>query len=118
VGFGSFRTDWLEVEKGGGLSTALRWGLKCGSWESKFGGDLDPSTGVEWVGLVCAWGTSEACVFGVPNWATLIRELPFLRDGTTWLWSSTVIRTRIWKMVKMVLITQLLLESRTSAYIE
>jgi hypothetical protein len=28
--------------------------------------DLDPLTGVERVGLVCAWGTSEACVSGYP----------------------------------------------------
>ena len=42
----------------------LRSGLKCGGLESKFGGDLDPLTGVEWVGLVCVWGTSEACVLG------------------------------------------------------
>ena len=29
-------------------------------------GDLDPVTGVEWVGLVCAWGTNEAFVLGYP----------------------------------------------------
>jgi hypothetical protein len=33
----SFRIDWLETEIGGGLSTALRPGLKCGGLESKFG---------------------------------------------------------------------------------
>ena len=27
-------------------------------------GDLDPSTGGEWVGLVCTWGTNGACVSG------------------------------------------------------
>ena len=37
VGFGSFWTDWLEAGKGGGLSTTLRPGLKCGGLESKFG---------------------------------------------------------------------------------
>jgi hypothetical protein len=37
VGFGSFWTDWLEAGVGGGLSTALRPGLKCGGLESKFG---------------------------------------------------------------------------------
>ena len=36
VGSGSFRTDWLDVGKGGGLSTILRPGLKCGGLESKF----------------------------------------------------------------------------------
>ena len=27
-------------------------------------GDVDPMTEVEWVGLVCAWGTNGACVLG------------------------------------------------------
>ena len=33
VSFGYFRTDRLEVGKGGGLSTTLRSGLKCGGLE-------------------------------------------------------------------------------------
>jgi hypothetical protein len=66
VDFGSFRTDWLEAEKGGGLSTTLRPGLKGVGLES-LDGDLDLSTGVELVGLACAWGTSEACVLGYPT---------------------------------------------------
>jgi hypothetical protein len=37
MGFGSFRTDWLEVGIGGGLRTALRPGLNYGGLESKFG---------------------------------------------------------------------------------
>jgi hypothetical protein len=65
------------------------------AWSPSLDRDLDLSTGVEWVGLVCAWGTSEAYVFWVPRWATLIHESLFLRDGTTWLWSGTVVRTRI-----------------------
>jgi hypothetical protein len=64
-------------------ASALRRGLKCGGLECKFGWDLDPSTGVEWVGIVCVWGTSETCVFGVPSWATVIRESSFLHDGMT-----------------------------------
>ena len=52
----------MEAGKGGGLITILRPGLKCGGMESKFGRDLDPVIGVEWVDLVCAWDTSEACV--------------------------------------------------------
>jgi hypothetical protein len=63
-GFRLFSDRLIGGGKGGGLSTALRSGLRCGGLESKFGWDLDPSTGVEWVGIVCAWGTSEACVFG------------------------------------------------------
>ena len=56
--------------------------------------------------------------FEVPSWATLIRESPFLRDGTTWLCSGTVVKTRTWKMVKLVLIAQPLLENSIGAYIE
>ena len=54
MGFGSFQTDLLEVGKGGGLSTTMRLGLKFGAWSPCLDGDLDPSIGVEWVGLVCA----------------------------------------------------------------
>ena len=56
--------------------------------------------------------------FEVPSWATLIHESPFLRDGTTWLCSGTVVKTRTWKMVKLVLIAQPLLENSIGAYIE
>ena len=52
--------------KGGGLSTMLRPGLKCGAWSPSLDGDLDPSIGVKLVGLVYAQGTSEACVSGYP----------------------------------------------------
>jgi hypothetical protein len=44
--------------------------------------DLEPVTGVEWVGLACAWGASEACVFRGTQLGTLIHESPILRDGT------------------------------------
>ena len=37
-----------------------------GAWSPNLDGDLDPMTGVEWVDLVCAWGTNEACVSGYP----------------------------------------------------
>ena len=53
--------------KGGGLSTILIPGLKCGGLESKFGRGLDLVRGVEWVGLVCAWDINEACVLGYPT---------------------------------------------------
>ena len=44
---------------------------ESGTQEWRFGvlsldGDLDPMTGVEWVSLACAWGTSGACVLGYP----------------------------------------------------
>ena len=52
----------MEAGKGRGLCTILRLGLKCGGLESKFGWGPGPVTGVEWVGLVCAWSTNGACV--------------------------------------------------------
>jgi hypothetical protein len=52
------------------------------------------------------------------HWATLIHESPFLRDGTTWLLSSTVVITEIWKNGKMFLIAYHLLKSSIGAYIE
>jgi hypothetical protein len=54
-----------------------------GAWSPSLDRDLDPLIGVEWVGLVCAWGTSEVCVFQGTQLGTLIHESPFLRDGTT-----------------------------------
>ena len=44
----------------------LRPGLKCGAWSPSLDGDLDLATGVEWVGLVCAWGINGTCVSGYP----------------------------------------------------
>ena len=44
-----------------------------GAWSPSLDGDLDPFIGVERVGLVCAWGTNEACVLGYPaviHWFT------------------------------------------------
>ena len=34
------------------------------AWSPSLDGDLDPMIGVEWVGLVCAWGTNGAYVLG------------------------------------------------------
>jgi hypothetical protein len=64
VGFNSFWTDWLEAGRCRGLSTTLRRGLQCGAWSLSLDGELDPSTGVAWVGLVCTRGINEACVSG------------------------------------------------------
>jgi hypothetical protein len=60
MGSGSFRTDWLGAGKGGGLSTTLRPGHKCGGLESKFRqgpGPLDRS-GIGWSCLCLGykWG--------------------------------------------------------------
>ena len=54
------------MEKGGGLSTILRPGLRCRDWSPSLDGDLDPMTGVAWVGLVCAWGINGAFVSRYP----------------------------------------------------
>ena len=35
-----------------------------GTWSPSLDEDLDPVTGVKYVGLVCAWGTNGACVLG------------------------------------------------------
>ena len=57
------------------LGVDVRWRSKhhteiesqvLGAWSLSLDGDLDPLTGVEWVDLVCAWGTNEACVSGYP----------------------------------------------------
>jgi hypothetical protein len=53
-----------------------------GVWSPSLDGDMNPLTGVERVGLVCARGTDDACVFRGTQLDTLIRESLFLRDGT------------------------------------
>ena len=81
--------------KGGGLSTILRLGLKCGGLESKFGRDLDPVTRVKWVGLVCAWGTNGTCVLWYLAGIYWFVNHHFRETVPTWLWSSTVVRTGV-----------------------
>ena len=100
VGSGSLRTDWLEVGKGGGLSTVLRLGLKCGGLESKFRQGPRPydRSGMVW-SCLCL-GYKQGMCFGVPSWDILVRELSFMWDSMTWLWSSTIVRIGKWKMVK------------------
>jgi hypothetical protein len=44
-------------------------------------GDLETRDRRGAVGLACALGTSEACVFQGTQLGTLIHESPFLRDG-------------------------------------
>jgi hypothetical protein len=109
MGFGSFRTDCY----GGLLGRRSKHHTEArpamlGAWSPSLDGDLDPVTGVEPVGLACVWGTSKACVFRGTQLGTLIRESSFLRDGTTWLLSSTVVITGTWKNGKMVLIDRCL----------
>ena len=62
VGSDSFRTDKLEAGKGGGLSTILRLGLKCGGLESKFGRGPGPRDR-----RVMGWSClCPGCVSGYP----------------------------------------------------
>jgi hypothetical protein len=44
-------------------------------------GDLETRDRRGAVGLACALGTSEACVFQGTQLGTLIHDSPFLRDG-------------------------------------
>ena len=70
--------------KGGGLSNILRSGLKSGAWSPSLDGDLDPSTGVEWVGLVSVCGKNRTCVLGYPagiDWFTNRRFRETVRLG-------------------------------------
>jgi hypothetical protein len=115
MGSSSFRTDWLEAGIGGGLSTTLRPGLKCGGLESKFGrgpGTHDRSgTG---------WSRScLGCERGVCFSRYLAGHIGLWIAVSTWRYGLTTIwhRSKNWKMKdeKMVLMAQPLLESRTGA---
>jgi hypothetical protein len=80
--------------------------------------NLDPVIGMERVGLACARGTSEACVFRGTQLGTLICESSFLRDGMTCLWYNTVVIIETWKNSKLVLIAYHMLESSIGAFLE
>ena len=68
VGSSSIWTDRLEAGKGGGLSTILRPGFKCGGLESKFRRRPRPLDR-RVVGWSClCLGTSGACVSGYLAW--------------------------------------------------
>ena len=75
-GFRLFLDRLIKGGDGGGLSTTLSPGLRCGGLESKFGQGPRPLTGEWWVDPAGAWGTSGACVFRSIQLGTLIRELP------------------------------------------
>jgi hypothetical protein len=118
MGSDSFRTDWLEAEIGGGLSTTLRPGLKCEGLESKFGrgpGTRDKSE-MGWA-RSCLGYERGVCFSRYPAGHIDSRiAVSTWRYGLTALWH----RSKNWKMKdrKMVLMTQPLLESRTCAYLE
>ena len=75
-GFRLFPDRLIRGGDSGGLSTTLSLGLRCGGLESKFGrrpGSLDRRV-VSWS---CLWLRYKRGVcFGVPSWATLVRESP------------------------------------------
>jgi hypothetical protein len=63
MGFGFFRTDCYGWIIGWRSKHRTEAGPQVlGAWSPSLDGDLDPLIGVERVGLVYAWGTSEACV--------------------------------------------------------
>ena len=65
-GFWLFPDRLIGGGDGGGLSTTLSSGLRCGGLESLFGRGPRPLKGEWWVGPACAWGTSGTCVSGYP----------------------------------------------------
>ena len=85
----------MEAEKGGGLSTILRPGLKCGGLESKFEQEPRPydRSGVGW-SCLCL-GYKGVCVLGYLAGIHWFTNRHFYETVPTWLWSSTVVRTEI-----------------------
>ena len=80
-------------------------------------GDLDPMTGVEWIGLVCAqvqmghvfWGTQLGYIGSRITISVKRYDLTMVQHCS---------KNQKMKGGKMVLIAQLLLEGRTGAYLE
>ena len=74
--------SWVLALFGPTFRVGIRWRSKhhtetgsqvLGAWIPSLDGHLDTLIGVKCVGLVCAWGTSEACVSGYPagiHWFT------------------------------------------------
>ena len=76
MGSDSFSNRLIGGGDGGGLSTALSLGLRSWSLESKFGRGPEPLD--RWVvgwSCLCLGYKRDVC-FGVPSWATLVRESP------------------------------------------
>ena len=76
-GFQLFPYRLIGGENGGGLSTTLSPGLRCGGLESKFGWGPRPLDrrvmGWSCLCLGYKWGMC----FRVPSWAILVHELPY-----------------------------------------
>ena len=74
----------MEAGKGGGLSTILRLGLKCGGLESKFGRGPGPHDRNEMGWSCLCLGTNRVCVSGYPagiHWFTNRRFCETVRLG-------------------------------------
>jgi hypothetical protein len=96
MGSSSFRIDWLEARIGGGLSTTLRSGLKCGGLESKFrrGPGTFNRSGTGW-SCLCLGCKHGVCFSGYPaghidSWIAVSTW----RYGLTTLWH----RSKNWHM--------------------
>jgi hypothetical protein len=64
MGSSSFQTDYCGGLLGRRFKHHTEAGpVVLGAWSPSLDRDLDPMIGVERVGLVCARGTDEACVF-------------------------------------------------------
>jgi hypothetical protein len=89
------------------------WGLGVQVWTETW------NPWQEWNGLVSLVpGVQARHVFFDNQLGTLIRESLFLRDGTTWLRSDTVVRTDIWNMRKWLWLLNPCLKIRICAYLE
>jgi hypothetical protein len=118
MGSGSFQTNWLEAGIGGGLSTALRPGLKRGGLESKFGRRPRPldRSGMGW-SCLCLGYKQGVHFLGYPaGHIDLWIVVSMWRYDLITVWHPS----KNWHKNngKMVLVAQPLLENRTCAYIE
>jgi hypothetical protein len=67
MGSGSFQTDCYGGLLGRGSKHHTEAGPAVfGAWSPNLDGDLDPMTGVEWVGLVCLGYKQGVCFSGYP----------------------------------------------------
>jgi hypothetical protein len=65
MGSGSFRTNYYGWIIGWRSKHRTEVGPQVlGAWSLSLDGDLDLLTGVEWIGLIYAWGINEVCVSG------------------------------------------------------
>ena len=68
LGFWLFSDRLIGCGDGGGLSTTLSPGLRCGAWSPSLNVDLDPLTG-EWWLILLVHGVPAGRVFRGTSWA-------------------------------------------------